>query len=119
LHYFSVALKKNKSIKVITSIFLLLLSAWIAVPKFYVHELFHHNHEVVKSSGKTSVQAEQSTDDCEFEKYNKPVYFHIFTFISKFVPAKPGTSGEISDNNLRLPGVSVLISLLRAPPLAK
>jgi hypothetical protein len=100
-------------------VLLILLTAWIAVPKVYIHELFHHNHELVKSTDKTSIQTEQSTDDCEFEKYNKPVYFHIFTFISKLVPVKPVNSGEISEKNLRLPGVSVLISLLRAPPVTE
>lgn len=109
-------MKKNKSIKVLISALLLLLTAWIAVPKVYVHELMHHNHELVKVSDKAQLQSEQSTEDCEFEKYNKPVYFHLFTFISKLVPVKPRNAQEISQNNMQLPAVSVLISLLRAPP---
>jgi len=112
-------LKKSKSIKVLISALLLLLTAWIAVPKVYVHELMHHNHELVKVSDKAQLQSEQSTEDCEFEKYNKPVYFHLFTFISKLVPVKPRNAQEISQNNLQLPAVSVLISLLRAPPASE
>jgi len=109
-------LKKRKSIKVLLTALLLLITAWIAVPKVYVHELFHHNHEVVKVSDQAQVQTEQSTEDCDFEQYNKPVYFHLFTFISKLVPVKPRNAREISEKNLQLSGVSVLISLLRAPP---
>lgn len=96
-----------------------MLTVWIAVPKVYVHELFHHNHEVLKVSDKPEFHSEQSTEDCDFEQYNKPVYFHIFTFISKLVPVKPKNTRETFQNNLQLPAVSVLISLLRAPPLTQ
>jgi hypothetical protein len=112
-------LKKSKSIKLLITATLLLLTAWIAVPKVYVHELFHHNHEAVKVSDQAQFQSEQSPEDCEFEKYNKPVYFHIFTFISKLVPVKPRHAQETTQNNFQLPGVSVLISLLRAPPVSE
>jgi hypothetical protein len=95
------------------------MTAWIAVPKVYVHALFHHNHETVKVSDQAQVQTEQSTEDCEFEQYNKPVYFHLFTFISKLVPVKPRNATEVSEKNIQLPGVSVLISLLRAPPASE
>jgi hypothetical protein len=112
-------LKRSKSIKILISAILLLLTAWIAVPKVYVHELFHHNHEVSKISEQAQFQSEKSTEDCEFENYNKPVYFHIFTFISKFVPVKPRNAQEISQNDPQLTAVSLLISLLRAPPASE
>lgn len=112
-------MKKSKSIKVLISATLLLLTAWIAIPKVYVHELMQHNHELVKVSDEAQLQSEQSTEDCEFEQYNKPVYFHLFTFISKLVPVKPRNAQETTQHNLQLPAVSVLISLLRAPPVAE
>lgn len=111
-------MRKNKSIRSVVTFALLLLTAWIAVPKVYVHNLLNHNHEVVKPQAGTQVQTEQAGEDCDFEEYNKPVYFHIFTFISKIIPVKPGNSQETSQNAFQLPSVSVLISLLRAPPVA-
>ena len=112
-------MKKNKSIKVLLSAILLILTAWIGVPKVYVHELMHHNHELVKVGDEVQLQSEQSTEDCEFEQYNKPVYLHLFTFISNLDPVKPRNSQEASHNQLQLPAVSVLISLLSAPPVTE
>lgn len=110
---------KNKYIKITVSCFLVALALWIAVPKVFIHELFHHDHSQLNISKETKVQSQQSTEDCDFEKYNKPVYFNIFKFVSKIAPFKPKSTIEFSQNKLRLPGVSVLISLLRAPPVAE
>lgn len=109
----------NKYIKVTTSCFLVVLALWIAVPKVFIHELFLHDHSQLNISKETKVQSQQSTEDCDFEKYNKPVYFNIFKFVSKIAPFKPKSAIEFPQNKLRLPGVSVLISLLRAPPVTE
>lgn len=106
----------KKLIRSITTFGLLLLTAWIAVPKVYVHNLFNHNHEVVKPQTGTQFQSDQSAEDCDFEEYNKPVYFHIFTFISKIIPVKPRNSNGERETGIQIPNISVLISLLRAPP---
>lgn len=111
-------MNRKKTGKSLLSLGMLILALWIAIPKVYIHALFQHNHEFVKTSSETRVQSEQSQEDCDFDQYNKPVYFHIFTFISKIIPVKPGQSGGSRETQLHLPNISVLISLLRAPPVA-
>ncbi len=110
---------KHKYIKVSISVFLVVLALWIAVPKVFVHDLFHHTHSSISIDDETKVQSSQSTDDCDFEKYDKPVYFNIFKFVSKIAPIKPKQETRISEDKISIPGVSVLISLLRAPPVTE
>lgn len=110
---------KNKYIKFSISIFLVVLALWIAVPKVFVHDLFHHNHSSINMDDETTVQSPQSTDDCEFEKYDKPVYFNIFKFVSNIAPIKHKQESRISESKINIPGISVLISLLRAPPITE
>jgi hypothetical protein len=107
---------KHKKIKGWAGTFLLMMTLWVALPKVYIHNLFHHSHEIIKVDGQTRLQSEQSTEDCDFDQYNKPVYFNIFTFISKIIPVKPRNTEHNNQSGIRLPGASVLISLLRAPP---
>jgi hypothetical protein len=67
---------------------LFLCALWIVTPKSYVHKLLNHSHQTIKTNGETSVQAE-SDPDCDFDKYDSPVYFTIFKFINNFIPLKP------------------------------
>lgn len=73
-----------------TSVFaiLFLCALWVATPQVYIHKLFNHTHELVKTNGETSVQTEANSD-CDFDKYDSPVYFTIFKFINHFIPLKP------------------------------
>jgi hypothetical protein len=77
----------KKVSKIIISSLLLLCAIWVATPKVYIHNLLNHEHNAVSNSSETSVQAE-AKDDCDFDKYDSPVYFTIFKFINSFIPAK-------------------------------
>ena len=67
---------------------LFVCSLWIVTPKAYIHQLLNHNHQTIKTNGETSVQTE-ANPDCDFDKYDSPVYFTIFKFINNFIPLKP------------------------------
>ncbi|HWY09769.1 MAG TPA: hypothetical protein VN026_00515 [Bacteroidia bacterium] len=67
---------------------LFVCALWIVTPKAYIHQLLNHNHQTIKTNGETSVQTE-ANPDCDFDKYDSPVYFTIFKFINNFIPLKP------------------------------
>lgn len=109
---------RNKFIKITVSVFLLLMALWIATPKVYIHELLHHNHAALQIGTETKVQS-QSADDCDFNEYNKPVYFNLFKFISSFIPLKPQNAVQHIEKAIRLSNISYAISLLRGPPVTE
>lgn len=110
-------MRKNKITKIVFTFFLLLLALWVAVPKVYIHDLLHHNHSSVIFDGETKLKSSENTEDCDFEEYNKPVYFNIFNFINNFLPFKQKEPVSFSINSFKLSSGSFGISLLRAPPL--
>lgn len=110
---------KNKYIKISVSAVLLLMALWVAVPKVYIHALLNHNHETVLPGAETKVSAQSANDDCDYEKYDKPVYFSIFQFISDFLPLKPQRSNKPAAKSFSISALSYAISLLRAPPVSK
>lgn len=79
---------KGKITKISVFSILMLTALWLVTPKVYIHKLLNHKHETVKTNGETSVQAEANSD-CDFDKYDSPVYFTIFKFINHFIPLKP------------------------------
>lgn len=79
---------KSKIAKITVLSVLFLSILWVATPKVYIHQLLNHNHELINTNGETSVQTETNTD-CDFDKYDAPLYFTIFKFINNFVPLKP------------------------------
>ena len=79
---------KSKLTKITVFSILFLSALWLVTPKVYIHKLLNHHHETVKTNGETSVQAEANAD-CDFDKYDSPVYFTIFKFINNFIPIKP------------------------------
>ena len=79
---------KSKITKVCVLSILFLCALWIVTPKAYIHQLLNHDHQTVKTNGETSVQTE-TNPDCDFDKYDSPVYFTIFKFINNFIPIKP------------------------------
>jgi len=109
---------RNKYIKILMSTFLLLMAIWVAVPKVYIHELLHHGHNISVPSPETKVQS-QSSEDCDFDEYNKPVYFNIFKFISSFIPVKSQSALKVAANALSYSGISHAVSLLRGPPVTE
>jgi hypothetical protein len=78
---------KSKLTKFTVFSILFLSALWLVTPKVYIHKLLNHNHQTVKTNGETSVQAE-TNPDCDFDKYDSPVYFTIFKFINNFIPIK-------------------------------
>ncbi|MBL7933471.1 MAG: hypothetical protein JNL60_16310 [Bacteroidia bacterium] len=106
----------NKYKKILVSSLLLILALWIATPKVFIHNLMGHDHSGVELSKETKVKS-QSNDDCDFEKYNKPVYFSLFKFICSFIPSKSKTSSKIAEKAIQLSGISYAISLFRGPPV--
>jgi hypothetical protein len=109
---------RNKYIKIAVSAFMLLMAVWIATPKVYIHNLLHHDHSLTATGTETKVKS-ASTDDCDFDKYDKPVYFNIFKFIFSFIPVKTNNQEKISDQSDQLSAISYAISLLRAPPVGQ
>jgi hypothetical protein len=108
---------KNKIIKQFVSCFLVLMALWVAVPRVYVHDLLDHNHSAIAHNATTQVNT-QSTDDCDFDQYNKPAYFNVFKFISSFLPLKvPGTQPE-KKRAFIYSSFSYAVSLFRGPPSA-
>lgn len=79
---------KSKLAKISVFSILFLSALWLVTPKVYIHKLLNHNHQTVKTNGETSVQTE-TNPDCDFDKYDSPVYFTIFKFINNFIPIKP------------------------------
>jgi len=105
---------RGKRIRRIFSGLLLLLAVWVATPKSLVHALLGHDHcQVISASSEISVS--QSSQDCDFEQYNKPVYFNLFEFICSFVPEKREEPSRIFSESFII-RLSSAISLLRGPP---
>jgi len=100
------------------SCFLVLMALWVATPKVYIHALFNHNHEDISISTETKVKS-QSDEDCDFEKYNKPVYFSLFKFISSFLPLKPQSGNKSSEKAISISMITHAVSLLRGPPVGE
>ncbi len=98
---------------------MLLMALWIATPKVYIHELLNHEHSISVLSNETSVKSQSADDDCDFEKYDKPIYFNIFKFLFSFIPVKSGNQETISNQADKLSAISYAISLLRAPPVGE
>ena len=109
---------KNKFIKLSVFSFLVLLALWVAVPKVYIHELLHHHHSALQLGSETKVES-QSTDDCDFNEYNKPVYFDLFKFLSSFTPLRPQNNIQKVEKAISLSNISYAISLLRGPPVGE
>ena len=104
-----------RKIRLVVSCLLVVLAAWIATPKVYLHALLGHQHESYPQGSEPRVKS-QPTEDCEFDKYNKPAYFSIFKFISSFLPLKSHNTGKLQEALLRLSRISFAVSQLRAPP---
>jgi hypothetical protein len=79
---------KSKIARLSVTAILFLCTLWIVTPKVYIHKLLNHNHQVLNPKGETSVNTE-TNQDCDFDKYDSPVYFTIFKFINNFIPLKP------------------------------
>lgn len=108
---------KSKITRISVFSILMLSALWLVTPKVYIHKLLNHHHETVKTNGETSVQAEANSD-CDFDKYDSPVYFTIFKFINNFIPLKPKQEAVLIKTS---PDYNSYVSdsgTSRAPPIA-
>lgn len=105
--------------KILFSSFLLAVVLFAAVPKVYIHSLLGHTHEAIeRTSEGISFQNDQNTKDCDFEKFDTPVYYTVFKFILTFLPFKEPREhsflyeqGDTTSNKYTTPP-------LRGPPVA-
>ncbi len=108
---------KGKITRISVFTILFLCALWIVTPKAYIHQLLNHDHQTIKTNSEASVQTE-ANPDCDFDKYDSPVYFTIFKFINNFIPLKPKHEAVLIGPNsfynsfVGDPGAS------RAPPIA-
>jgi hypothetical protein len=108
---------KSKIARISVIAILFLCTLWIVTPKVYIHNLLEHKHQAVNPGGETSVNTE-SNPDCDFDKYDSPVYFTIFKFINNFIPIKPKQQSAL------IPAAADYRSFIRdsgasrAPPIA-
>ena len=108
---------KSKVARISVFAILFLCALWVATPQVYIHKLFNHTHELVKTNGETSVQTEANSD-CDFDKYDSPVYFTIFKFINNFIPLKPKQEAALITPNSDYNSFIGDSGTSRAPPIA-
>ena len=108
---------KSKLTRITVFSILFLSALWLFTPKVYIHKLLNHNHETVKTNGETSVQAEANAD-CDFDKYDSPVYFTIFKFINNFIPIKPKQEAVLITPSQDYSSYVGDSGTSRAPPIA-
>ncbi len=95
---------------------MVLCALWVATPKVYIHNLLNHDHSSINTSDETSVQTE-AKDDCDFDKYDSPVYFTLFKFINSFIPSKPKEQSLLIRNPSYQNSYLDQSASLRAPPI--
>ena len=105
--------------KIFLSVTLLAVVLFAAVPKVYIHALLGHTHSIIDSiSEGTSISEQEGTQDCNFEKYDTPVYYTVFKFILNFVPLKPAKQTSFNYHQDIIEKTQFNTSLLRGPPVA-
>jgi len=106
-------------LKILTSLFLLAVILFAAVPKIYVHSLLGHTHKATKTLLNVfSVNEQEGTQDCNFEKFDTPVYYTVFKFILNFSPLKQTKPTSFLYHQKLIPNLQYNTSLLRGPPMA-
>ena len=108
---------KGKITRISVFSILMLSALWLVTPKVYIHKLLNHNHETVKTNGETAVQTEADAD-CNFDKYDSPVYFTIFKFINNFIPLKPKHEAVLIAPAINYNSFVGDSGASRAPPIA-
>ena len=104
--------------KIICSIALLAVILFASVPKVYIHSLLGHVHNAIHTSSDVTVSENGDTQDCNFEKYDTPVYYSVFKFILNFLPLKEAKETSFYFNELSVPKFQYNTSPLRGPPIA-
>lgn len=107
---------KSKITRISIFAVLFLTILWVATPSVYIHKLFNHHHELIKTNGETSVQTE-ANPDCEMDKYNTPLYFTIFKFVNNFIPLKPKQEAVLIHKPIHYNSFIKELDSSRAPPI--
>ena len=105
--------------KIFISSLLLTVVLFAAVPKVYIHSLLGHTHNVINTvSDVVTVSNPEGTQDCNFEKFDTPVYYTVFKFILNFLPIKEAKQSSFYYHQKSIPQYHYNTSLLRGPPVA-
>ncbi len=105
--------------KIVFSFLLLAVVLFAAVPKVYIHSLLGHTHSVIHSvSDVITVSEQEGTQDCNFEKFDTPVYYTVFKFILNFLPIKETKETSFFYKQEQIQKHHYFISPLRGPPVA-
>ena len=108
---------KNK-LKIFFSVVLLAVVVFAAVPKVYIHSLLNHEHKTIQAPTDNSVSELENNQDCNFEKFDTPVYYTVFKFILNFLPLKESKQTSFFYKQKSIKRVLFCISPLRGPPIA-
>lgn len=105
--------------KILFSSFLLAVVLFAAVPKVYIHSLLGHTHEAIeKTTSGLSFHNDQNTKDCDFEKFDTPVYYTVFKFILTFLPFKEPREHSFLYRQADTSSNTYITPPLRGPPVA-
>ena len=74
-------------VNIIISSFLLLVVVFASTPKPYFHSLFGHRHALKHKAINTEIPNDnKETQQYDFEKFDRPIYYTFFKFILNFLP---------------------------------
>lgn len=105
------------NIKILTSVLLLIVVLFVSTPKSYIHSLLGHKHNVNHTSTSAlEVSENDETQDCNFEKFDTPIYYTVFKFILNFLPIDVSKKSALIFKQKQIPNVFYTISFLRGPP---
>lgn len=111
-----------KGIKITLSFFLLAVILFAAVPKVYIHSALGHNHNTQKHSVDENsffnFSEDDETQDCNFEKFDTPVYYTVFKFILNFIPIRDVKQTSFVDYDSFISSPLNFVNPLRGPPIA-
>lgn len=105
-------------IKIFFSLTLLAVVLFAAVPKVYIHSLLGHEHGFIQTTSETTIDELGDNQDCNFEKFDTPVYFTVFKFILNFLPLKEAKQTSFFYKQESIQKQHHFISPLRGPPMA-
>ncbi len=108
----------KKRFKIIISFTLLAVILFAAVPKVYIHALLGHHHSFIKTTPNDVVSSIEDAKDCDFEKFDTPVYYTVFKFILNFLPLKESKQTSFLYKQEPFKQHTYYISKLRGPPIS-
>jgi hypothetical protein len=110
----------KKKLHIFMSFILLAVVLFTALPKVYIHKLMGHNHTQEHSIGDgftDTVTSDNTTQNCDLEKFETPVYFTVFKFVLDCSPIKQkGEQLLFSIYKEHIPSLTIALSYLRGPP---